>query len=258
MAAIHANFQSPVQSVSDQVGALGQTGHNPACVIYSNHPLALYEIKEVICSEPRLRPGVASYYSKNFKLSPRAKDHVLILDTCSVENWAECLSKWHLEGGIAIALISSELQNKDFVLQMLYLGTAGVLTFTEMPEHLHRAIYAVTNGNLWYRREVLYAYVKQTSLVLRKCSSSSLNFTTREKQIIDLLLQDLPNRLIARRFAVSERTIKFHVTNILRKLNVSSRKDLKGLYSPSASLGLYFHPCRPPNFQERASDFDVS
>src|SRR5262249_25793579 len=239
MGTTHTNFQPPVQSVSDQVGTAGQTGHNPACVIYSNHPLALCQIKEAICSEPRLRPGVASYYSKNFKIFPRAKDHILILDTCSVENWAECLSKWHLEGGIAIALVSSELQNRDFVLQMLFLGTAGVLAFAEIPEHLHKAIYAVANGHLWYRREVFYAYVKQTSVVLRRCSSSNQKFTTREKQIIDLLLQDLPNRLIAQRFAVSERTIKFHVTNILRKLNVSNRKDLKGLYSPSASLGLY-------------------
>src|SRR5438445_1152180 len=61
-------------------------------------------------------------------------------------------------------------------------------------QHLPNVIYSVAAGHLWFRRDVLSSYVKQTRVELRKCSSSYHKFTTREKQITDLLLQDLPNR----------------------------------------------------------------
>ena len=51
----------------------------------------------------------------------------------------------------------------------------------------------------------------------------------------ELLRQDFSNRVIAQRLSVSERTIKFHVSNVLRKLHVASRKDLQSLESTSIS-----------------------
>jgi DNA-binding NarL/FixJ family response regulator len=162
------------------------------------------------------------------------KNPILILDTCSVENWSDCLHKWNLEGGAVITLLSPEICRPELELQMLRLGVAGILSFVDLQAHLANVVYAVAAGRLWFRRDVLDAYVKQTRSDLRHSLSPIV--TTREKQILDLLHQDLPNRLIAQRLTISERTIKFHISNILRKLNVASRKELRGLYSTSTTL----------------------
>lgn len=50
--------------------------------------------------------------------------------------------------------------------------------------------------------------------------------TPREREVFDLLLDALSNRQIARRLGVTEETAKFHVSNILRKSQVTSRAEL--------------------------------
>lgn len=49
--------------------------------------------------------------------------------------------------------------------------------------------------------------------------------TTREREVLELLSQGLPNKLIARRLQISEHTVKFHVSSIYAKLGASSRTD---------------------------------
>jgi len=219
---------------------------NAVCLIYSNHPLAFSMIKEAVCTDGRLRIEVKPCYSIDSSLMHGVKNQILILDTCSVENWTASLNRWNLGGGTAIALLSPEMKSREFDLELLYLGTAGVLTLADISAHLPSAIYAVAQGGLWFTRDVLDAYVKQTRIELRRYSSCDQTFTTREQQVVELLLQNQPNRLIAQRFAISERTIKFHVSNILRKLNVKSRNELRHVYSASTILSFRL-PSAPEN-----------
>ncbi|MCP3817911.1 response regulator transcription factor [Streptomyces sp. A3M-1-3] len=47
--------------------------------------------------------------------------------------------------------------------------------------------------------------------------------TNRERQVLLLLADGESNRVLARRLGVAERTVKAHLTNLMRKLNVGSR-----------------------------------
>lgn len=210
------------------------------CVIYSSHPLALSLIKDVVCSDPHLAARIKPY-ANGSKVPSGGKHQILVLDTCSVGNWPVCLAKWQAESGPVIALVSAETSCSELELRMLYQGISGVLTFANIRDHLPKAVHAIAEGHLWFRREVLDKYVNQTSNLVRNCYSAEQKFTAREKEIMDLLLQDLPNRLIAQRLAVSERTIKFHVSNILRKLRIGSRKEIRSVNSPSETL-MSYHP----------------
>ncbi|GGT24114.1 hypothetical protein GCM10010286_56960 [Streptomyces toxytricini] len=49
--------------------------------------------------------------------------------------------------------------------------------------------------------------------------------TGRERQVLTLLGHGMPNRLIARRLGIVERTAKAHVASIVEKLGVSSRLE---------------------------------
>jgi DNA-binding CsgD family transcriptional regulator len=53
--------------------------------------------------------------------------------------------------------------------------------------------------------------------------------SNREMQVIDKILEGLPNKLIARQLFISERTVKFHCSNIYRKLDVVGRYHLASL-----------------------------
>jgi DNA-binding NarL/FixJ family response regulator len=155
---------------------------------------------------------------------------VLILDTCSVPNWADCFQEWHSDGGTIIGLVPSDSPNGNVALQMLHLGASGILTLSEnLHEQVLWAIDAVAKGRLWIGREVMDAYLQWMRLTIRNLTVSDTRLTRREKQILNLLWQDLSNRMIAQQLALSERTIKFHVSNILRKLNLTNRRELQSL-----------------------------
>lgn len=61
--------------------------------------------------------------------------------------------------------------------------------------------------------------------ILTSCSTVDC-LTTREREVLLYLLQDMPRKEIAEKLYVTENTIKKHTSNIFFKLEVSSRKEL--------------------------------
>lgn len=55
--------------------------------------------------------------------------------------------------------------------------------------------------------------------------------TTQEHTVFDLLLSDCSNKAIAETLFISVSTVKTHVNNIYKKLNIKSRQELKQLFS---------------------------
>lgn len=223
---IHAELRSHFRQHSYCANALD---NDPVCFICSNHPLPVNMIHNAIACDSGCRVRIRTY-SRDYKPVNDRGLEILILDTCSVPNWAECFQEWQNEGGSIIGLVPSDPQSRDLELQMLHLGASGILPFNDsLAEQLIPAIHAVAAGQVWIRREVVTAYVNWTRSALRGLSVSNHRLTTREREILDLLQQDLSNRLIAQKLAISERTAKFHISNILRKLNLNNRRDIHTL-----------------------------
>lgn len=63
----------------------------------------------------------------------------------------------------------------------------------------------------------------QTKSVTSQTNFASL--TSREREIYELLAEGLTNQQIGKRLFITERTVKYHVSNVLRKLNVASRTE---------------------------------
>ncbi|MER6802628.1 MULTISPECIES: response regulator transcription factor [Streptomyces] len=56
-------------------------------------------------------------------------------------------------------------------------------------------------------------------------ASGVSKLTNREREVLLLVAAALPNRTIARRLGIAERTVKAHVTSIVEKLKVASRLE---------------------------------
>ncbi len=55
------------------------------------------------------------------------------------------------------------------------------------------------------------------------------DLTDREREVLELMVEGLNNNEISERLIVSRSTVKFHVSNILSKLGVSSRTEAVAL-----------------------------
>jgi DNA-binding NarL/FixJ family response regulator len=204
----------------------------PQCLIHSCHPAAMRLVSEGLCADPELSSRM-TLCSKDIHSFHRGQHNILIIDTCSVENWQECINIWSAKSGFTIALVSAEAYTATFELQLLYAGTEGVLSFADnLGENIPKAVRTVAEGRLWIRREVLNLYVKRTADVLRKILRPDYGLTSRESQVLSLVRQRLSNRRIAQQLEISERTAKFHISNILKKLKLDNRHQILFLDSP--------------------------
>ncbi|WP_461305016.1 helix-turn-helix domain-containing protein [Aureisphaera sp.] len=71
-----------------------------------------------------------------------------------------------------------------------------------------------------------YYFFKKNKKLVRKDSSKS-NLTQQENKVLELILQDKSNKEIASQLFVSVSTVKTHINNVYKKLNVSSREEAK-------------------------------
>jgi DNA-binding NarL/FixJ family response regulator len=61
-------------------------------------------------------------------------------------------------------------------------------------------------------------------------------FSAREREVLALLVEGLPNKLIARRLEISEKTVKSHLTRIFREIGVTDRTQA-ALWAEREGLG---------------------
>jgi DNA-binding NarL/FixJ family response regulator len=111
---------------------------------------------------------------------------------------------------------------------LLRLGVKGLLTYVEARDQLIRALPLVSNGGFWVPRQLLSGFVDSilTGQGRRLKTDTVTNLSRREQEVLDSLLENLANKEIASRLNIAERTVKFHVSNLLSKFGVRRRADL--------------------------------
>jgi NarL family two-component system response regulator LiaR len=100
-------------------------------------------------------------------------------------------------------------------------GAIGYLLKDVSADELVQAIRAAHAGRATLSPEAALALVQNAS----QPPAPGLDLTSRECEVLTLMIEGLNNPQIARRLSVSPSTIKSHVSNILSKLEVTSRTE---------------------------------
>ncbi len=140
------------------------------------------------------------------------------------------ITRARFPGSKFLALVNPTKSNDEELLRLLYMGFDGVLTMTEQfDKEFPKAIQSILAGDLWVPRLVEQKFVSQTKLLLDEQLWPHRCLTARENQIFQLLVRRLSNKEIASALGISERTAKFHVSNIFAKLGVRGRRSFPGV-----------------------------
>jgi DNA-binding NarL/FixJ family response regulator len=117
-------------------------------------------------------------------------------------------------------------QPDEEIMLLIKLGFHGFVEHSKVTKSLAAAVRAVAAGRLWISDQLLHMYMSFTAEV-RPGSIGPPLPTFREIEVLELVRQRLSNREIATLLAISESTVKYHLSNILAKFRVSSRRELE-------------------------------
>jgi NarL family two-component system response regulator LiaR len=115
----------------------------------------------------------------------------------------------------------SSFKEGDIIQNALEAGAIGYLLKDISADDLAQAIRAAYSGRATLSPEAAQALVKNANQMPTLIS----NLTKREYEVLVLLVEGLNNKQIAERLTVSPSTIKSHVSNILSKMEVTSRTE---------------------------------
>jgi DNA-binding NarL/FixJ family response regulator len=115
----------------------------------------------------------------------------------------------------------SAYRDETFVRGMITAGAAGYLVKEEAPARIVAAIRAAARGDGWFSPSV----AGWVGRYVRQAPGDQTNLTEREKAVLWLVARGKTNKEIAQQLDVAERTVEFHMSNILRKLDVASRVE---------------------------------
>ncbi|MDX3506483.1 response regulator transcription factor [Streptomyces sp. ID03-2B] len=126
---------------------------------------------------------------------------------------------------VAVVILST-FADDDSVLAALSAGATGYLTKNAGRQDITRAIRAAAAGQSVLDREVQNRLLR-TVRTKPPASAQPLprDITPREREVLTLIGQGLPNRAIAEKLFISEATVKTHINNLFAKADIKDRAD---------------------------------
>lgn len=117
-------------------------------------------------------------------------------------------------------VVLTSFADDDKIFPAIKAGAIAYLLKDAEPQQLIEAVRSASRGEPLLHPKVAARLMRQ---VTGDEGDGVEDLTKRELQVLRLLAQGLPNKLIAQELVVSEKTVKTHVSNILAKLHLSHR-----------------------------------
>lgn len=187
-------------------------------LIADDHPLILAGLGALISSLPQFRLlGQADNGARAVELFRQHRPDVVVMDLCMpVMHGLDAIGHILAIDPAARIIILTTYQGDEDVHRGLRAGARGYLLKDSGPDQLVSCIEAVAQGQKFLPPEVA------CKLSVR---SEAASLSRREMEILAHLATGKSNKMIARSAAIEVGTVKFHVNNILAKLNVASRTE---------------------------------
>jgi DNA-binding NarL/FixJ family response regulator len=191
-------------------------------LVIDDHPLILEALSQLL---PQLTPGTEVFVARDRAEAEAALDDdpeiaLVLLDLALPgTRGLDFLADLQLDyPGVPVVVLSAT-HDRATVTAALAAGARGFIPKTAGATALLQALQQVTDGGV-YLTTYLAAGLAADGVHL---SPDELGLTSRQADVLKLLVQGKPNKLICRDLQLSEGTVKVHVSAILRALRVHSR-----------------------------------
>jgi DNA-binding NarL/FixJ family response regulator len=209
-------------------GARLELPRKTVCLV-SHHPLVLRELgnilseKNFVLRTQKIDPSSMA----EAHAAPRASLFVVDAQMSRPAAEAVILAIADRSRTARILVVSERFVDRD-AFALLRLGVKGFVLYKALESTLPLALDIVGAGGFWAPRSLLSRFMDEMASGSRgrRLAGRSAALSGREKAVLESLLENLSNKEIADRLHISERTAKFHVSNLLAKFQLRRRQDL--------------------------------
>ncbi|KTR91238.1 response regulator [Pantoea dispersa] len=202
-------------------------------MIVDDHPLMRRGIRQLLALEPRLEVvAEANNGTEALAEARRLAPDVILLDlNMKGMSGLDTLKALRHEGVAARILVLTVSDARSDIYAMVDAGADGYLLKDSEPELLLTQVMRGAQG------ENVFSEVVAEYLATRQPSANPFRqLTERELDVLQEVARGLSNKEIAATLHISEETVKVHIRNLLRKLDVRSRVAATVLWLESRNV----------------------
>ena len=207
---------------------------NPIRVLLvDDHAVVRAGLRMLIESRPGLKViGEAANGSAALEMAARERPEIILLDLdLGSDNGLDLLPELLSTAPSTRVILLTGVRDPEIHYRAVRLGAMGVVLKEQAADVLVTAIEKVHAGEAWLDPS-LTARVLSGMSGTRRAEETNPEaakiaaLTERERDVIGLICEGLPNKQIGQRLHISETTVRHHLTSIFDKLGVESRLEL--------------------------------
>lgn len=195
-------------------------------LVADDHPIVRDGLVAILSAHPGFEVvGEAGDGAETLQRVVERRPDVVLLDLEMPEmDGVEVLQRLRQNGSSARVIVFTAFDTDDRILAAVRAGAQGYLLKGAPRDEIFEAVRIVHGGNSLLQPVV-------ASRLLRQVSDDSVvaqgirSLTSREHEVLRLVMRGLQNKEIAHELVVTERTVKFHVSSILMKLGAGNRTE---------------------------------
>jgi DNA-binding NarL/FixJ family response regulator len=188
-------------------------------MIADDHSVVRFGIAAIVNTRPDMTVvAQAANGTEAVELFRKHHPDVTLIDLRMPElGGADVIRILHLEDPKARFIVLTTYQGEEDIHRALLAGASAYLLKGMSHDELLKALDVVSNGGRYFPQSVLF------TLNSRRPDAQ---LTSREHEIVKLIVLGLSNKEIAQRLGITEGTVKWHVNLILGRMGVSDRTQI--------------------------------
>mgnify|MGYP000745876374 CR=1 FL=1 len=189
-------------------------------VIADDHGVLRDGLAEVIRAQPDMEVvGTAADGAEAVACCRSAAADVVLMDLeMPVMDGIEATRAIAAEAPRAAVLVLTSFSDRRRITRALDAGATGYLLKDASADDVVRGVRAAARGEA-----PLDPRAARALLDAQSAPDPLAGVSPREREVFAQLLEGMPNKLIARRLGISEKTVKAHLTSLFRQLGVTDR-----------------------------------